>query len=303
MAHEAEVIKLEASGYHFNATLTVERDFRTKRAHTYGVRVGTSLDGTACVSISVTAPHEDVRFQAALPADIASLNSVQYSPCCAEGAQPLRRGGGTAVMVRAACRLVLQKYPWVRAFKLTDSSEVQCGSSTISLPALSLCYSGFTWYERVFSAELADTDMHTAYRLLVKEQLQAPEAKPSSFGAFCEEANVPVSSRELLRPIYEAQPTLMSFFAAARKQLLNDHQHQFCTVVGPWVGAFIDARLRRLHCGQWIIHAAVLTSDNSDVEVNQWGGEESQLSWCCRSHVHWGALRQRATMSIPVEDL
>lgn len=47
----AHVVALHAGGYNFSASLTVERDPRTGDVHTYGVRVGATPKGDACISI------------------------------------------------------------------------------------------------------------------------------------------------------------------------------------------------------------------------------------------------------------
>ena len=172
----------------------------------------------------------------------------------------------------------------------------------ISLPALSLCYSGLTWYERVFSAQLADAEKNDAYRTLVEEQLRAADAKPSSFEAFCDEARVPTSSRDLLQPFYEQETTLMAFFAAARERLLHDEVNPFCKVVGPWVGGWIDARLRRLHRGTWVIRAEALDgSEDNDGVVRGVEVTSGDASWCCGRRVMWGAHQAQRRMLIGSE--
>ena len=294
---------LRAGGYEFSTVVTEIRDIRTQRVHTYGLSVGLIMGAGGrprpCVSISVTAEHDDERLRHALPADVAALNQVEYAPCCSLG-KPLHRGGGTGVMVRAACRLALRMYPWVRAFKLTDTSHVDCGGRAVPLAELSLCCYGMTWYERVFGAQLADAARHQAYRLLVDQQLLAPDAKPSSFAAFCTEAAVPEDLWQVVRPAYDSQASLTAFFAALRDQLSGE---PFCAVFGGWGGAFIANRLRGLHRGEWLIRAEALGVD-LEAEAGAAADEKVRggvgLSWCCGRPVLW---EPAAMPTLPIEEL
>jgi hypothetical protein len=136
-------------------------------------------------------------------------------------------------------------------------------------------------------------------------------AKPATFDAFCDEAQVPPGVRELLRPTYHAQPTLPEFFAGVREQLLRDPENPFISVVGPWVGDFIESRLRKIHHGQWVIPASAFQVDSNDDsddgvalsrELPAMHGP--QHSWCCSSRQCWGPYRATATrMVLSLEDL
>ncbi len=90
---------LGAGGYEFRATVRATLDYRNGRVSAYGA----TETGEDCVNITITPQHEDQRLQAALPAEVASLNGVKYAPCCAQGEHELRRGGGMVMMVKAAC--------------------------------------------------------------------------------------------------------------------------------------------------------------------------------------------------------
>lgn len=299
-------VTIHSCGYEFTATVSAFRDYRSGRIHTHGISVGITTAGKPCVSISVTAEHDDERLRSALPAHIAALNQVHYAPCCS-AAPPLRRGGGSAVMVRAACRLALKNFTWVTTFKLIDSSSVECNGREVSLPELSLCCHGMTWYERAFGAKLADVACHKAYRQLVEERLLAPAAKPSSFASFCAEAAVPEGVRSLLEPVYDMQPSIVAFFSALRDQLTGeDGQPAFCAIVGNWVAPFVAVRLQGLHKGEWHIPAAAFSTCSVFNVVDDDYFEEVSLqkrSWCCQQLVAWGDTLCLYNASLPIEEL
>ena len=73
--------------------------------------------------------------------------------------------------------------------------------ANVALPALSLCWSGKTWYEKEFGAELEDPNAHRRYRELVTEKLQG--SKPSTFEA--------TRTCELVRATYDGARTVQEF--------------------------------------------------------------------------------------------
>jgi hypothetical protein len=159
----------------------------------------------------------------------ACIYEIRYAPCCA-------RGAGTAVMVRAACSFVLQRYDHVRQFELNDTSEVVGLRRMFPLAELSLCTSGKTWFERMFGAQLESN--HDLYRELVADTLLSQECK----------AGLDLTSRICChrRDAFDRAPTLMLFFASLPRDAL--------TV--PWVEELVDGLLHRLHRSQpWIIKA------------------------------------------------
>ncbi len=314
---------LEQGGYHFGVRVLEQRHPVTGRVDTVGVRVGLKHrgpDGDArdahepCVSIAVTTEHEDERFRTALPADTARISHVSYAPCCALApGPPLARGGGSAVMVRAACNFVLRRYPHVKKFKLKDTSAVPyvvAGQRRmLQLQELSLCHSGKTWYERTFGAELADESIHGVYRKLVDDTLMAHEYKAAlgSFDAFCTVCGAPPS--EALRDVYDTAPTLLSFFASLRERHLDDAETPFCALVGPWVEPLIRTMLRDLHRNaEWVIKADRFSSQQHGEccsEVSGGGGGED-TSWCCGAVLEGALCRGRGccfrAMVLPSEE-
>jgi hypothetical protein len=309
---------LERDGYLFGVRVLEQREhwapFRLARA---GVRVGLKQRGEAavtaasnatnaitdepfCVSISVTMGYPDPRLNAGLAPDTASINQISYASCCksAPGPSLHQRGGTAAVMVRAACSFVLQRYDHVRKFKLKDNSEVPCVVDgqlrMFPLPELSLCYSGKTWYERAFGAHL-ESD-HDVYRQLVADTLMSPQFKAKlAFDAL--RTNPWAPAPEALRGAYDEAPTLRLFFASMR----NSQAASFCALVGPWVGDLVRSWLYELHRSKdWIIEAENF-APQGEAEVSGTGSgeddeQEPEYEWICmRAHNH-------GVMVLPAEE-
>ena len=288
---------LAAGGYQFTLRVTSMLKHNSY-PYSHGVRVGGPVDGDGCVSITVTAQQEDERFRSALPGHTASLNSVRYSPCCAMDLT-LHRGGGTAIMLRAACAYVVRTYPWVQSFRFCDTSTVACGGINVALPALSLCWSGKTWYEKEFGAELEDPNAHRRYRELVKEKLQG--SRPSTFEELCQRATPPASTCELVRATYDGARTVQEFFAALKSR----EDIPFCETVSPWVGDVLDTLLEGMHHGQWTIRASSFSAMEFQVD-NQLTAIQCPCCNCCtiRSGCHdVTRVLEQACMTLPIEEV
>lgn len=273
----------------------------------YTVRVGidpTSVAGhhdDACVIIVLAAPdHPDERWRAyiAPKLHVATLERVQFDEACSlNQAMQMHRGHGTVHMVLVAVRFVVQAFPWITDFQLTDNSTVECIGGeeyVVSLTALSLCTTGMTWYERAFRAKLAIG--HPEYRAMVDASpLMDPGRKPTTADAFFDTFGVPrwvrpITSTALqtsltgraqtrtrtraadgdkvdlhasIRSVYDARPTLHGVFSELKAATARDARAPFCHLVFGWVDdmfrrMFDPKTYSSLRVDRWVFRAADL---------------------------------------------
>ncbi len=237
MANTSAMYTLSAPPYEFASQVSTTTLNGVPTGYT--VRVGidpTSVTGhrdDACVVIVLAAPnHPDERWRAyiAPKLHVATLERVQFDETCSLN-QAMQRGRGTVHMVLAAVRFVVQAFPWITHFQLTDNSTVECIGGdedaadhagppyVVSLTALSLCTTGMTWYERAFRAKLALG--HPEYRAMVDASpLMDPGRKPSTADAFFDTFGVP----RWVRPITSAalQTSLTGRRSAAQARMDDD---------------------------------------------------------------------------------
>ncbi len=222
----------------------------------------------------MTAVQANARLRLRYPPEIAHLHTIRYDPCCAVDGNMKREGGMTVKLVIASLHYVAKEYPWVMAFKLTDDSRIECGSSKamVDLRALSLCYSGETWYEKHFKAEITGENNHDMYRQYIKDRLQSPDYKNHMpFSSFCKD--LCAGSAGLIDPagvallqlsdVCESADTLRNLFVRLREKCTDNADPPFCSVVSPWVGTFLNNILGGLHTKEWIIRIDKLSSSSS----------------------------------------
>ena len=263
---------LTVEGYEFKLWVTDNDgpDPKCLPRPTFGVRIGPSWDD-ACVEISVTARGH------MLPFSSAAMSSLKYMPCCSSSAKELLKGGGSATMLRAACDWVSRTYSYVERITFTDTSHVVLDSASgtsASLAALMLSYTGKTWYEREFGAELQGD--HGTYRALVSAGLCSPAGKTLSFEAFASKFRIPQDHMPTLAAAYNQHDTLVSFFAdlKAAHPCNQGSGPCFADLVWPWVDNVIFSYTEGKHTQEWFIRLPLANTQVSE-------GKDAWGSACC----------------------
>eukprot|EP00798_Chlamydomonas_sp_ICE-L_P029504 gene29503-5850_t len=125
----------------------------------------------------------------------------------------------------------------------------------VPLPALCLCTSGTTWYEREFGAHIRKRAEHDSYRHLVEGVLQMPAAKPATIEQLCLRTGVQPSCEALkmMKSHYDSAPTLQAFFSALKEALSIE---EFGSLVAIWVLDLLDSLLDKKHHKEWSIPAS-----------------------------------------------
>jgi hypothetical protein len=296
---------LFADWYEFPLRVKATVSFSTQRPHSYDIRVGghvhSAHPGDVCIFISVIAPpapsleDDDLpRYDISDEHKTALIEQVKYDTCCAMS-ETLHKGGGTAIMLRTACAYVLQVFQWVDNFRFTDTSYVTLDTSLqVPLPALCLCTSGTTWYEREFGAHIRKRAEHDSYRHLVEGVLQMPAAKPATIEQLCLRTGVQPSCEALkmMKSHYDSAPTLQAFFSALKEALSIE---EFGSLVAIWVHDLLDSLLDKKHHKEWSIPAS--SFHPQDFQVRKGGSCDAGVVEYWEMHPNF-----HGCMSLPWED-
>lgn len=257
------------------------RSFRDQ----YSVRVKLPNHEGHLINIAVYPEVKDSAVK--LKTEYAMIHTVNLPPCSEEDkGKESKNKDHTTPLVRAALLMVLKQCPWVRGFLLQDististiksSSTLSSGSTYVHLPALSICCTGKTWYERAFGAHLESR--HEDYRYLIEQYMQSPERKPQSVSDFAncfwlESLYDNHALLERLRPSYDGTATLQEFFIALSDSCTANGD-EFCSLVMPWANDMISHMLQGINKNFWLIPvdadaAALLQVQNTDAEC-EWG--------------------------------
>jgi hypothetical protein len=186
----------------------------------------------ACITISVTY----VKRMLLSNPSIANLILVKYYETCSEN-RGLKRGTGTIDMMNTAMSFVKQMCPFIRAFKLNDSSAKKCDNgATIPLPYFYITQKGRTWYEDQFGAYL-DEPNYTIYRTRIHDVMNMPI---TSFDAFIREyindTSTPRTTIDILNAIYKPQMTVSEYFNALYR---THNKSVVCELLQPWIDSFM----------------------------------------------------------------
>ena len=280
-----------AERYEFPLRVKSTVSYSTQRVLSYEIRVGGHVHSVrnddVCVFICVTAPPAPPHPEdAVMPRydnrgedahKVANITYARYDKCCSAGAT-LHKGGGTAVMLRAACAYVLRIFHWVEWFSLTDTSSVTLSTgATVPLSSLSLSTHGATWYEREFRATIRDKAAHSKYRSLVESQLQTPAAKSNTIADLCSRARVEAPDACMqIAACYAGASTLQAFFCALKKSRSRD---EYAQLIGHWVPPLLDSILERLHHKEWIVPAGSFDAQDFQVQASSSSNNVHRLCW------------------------
>lgn len=224
-----------------------KEDNTNKKVESSTFYIGRTLD-EVCITIAVT--HIKRMFS---DPTIASLILVKYYETCSEN-KGLKRGEGTVDMMNTAMSFVKQVCPFIRAFKLNDSSAKTCDNgATISLPTFYITQKGKTWYEEQFGAHLLEP-LHTLYRTCIYEVMNM---QIDSIDSFMEEyiygSSTSNISLDMIRSLYKPNMTVGDFF----KALYETHTKSVaCELLQPWIDIFME-KMGLLHYinNRWYIPA------------------------------------------------
>lgn len=241
-------------GLLFAAEVDASRDM-LGRVERYVVRVGNAP--TPCVLMLVPAERHPDERMAFLPTDVARLERLDFDAGCSLS-RAMRPGGDSARMLLVSMAFVRRTFPWITRVSLTDASTVTCTIAAteppttvhVSLPDLSLCTSGQTWYERAFGARLDDAALHAAYRARVSEGLLAALAAPPL-------AAVAVGG-DAVAAAFQPGDSVARWLTRARDRTRGDAVAPFCRWVSTTGGAMVRSLIGhelydRLRMGTWVI--------------------------------------------------
>jgi hypothetical protein len=305
------VISGSVKGGHYEFPLRVQTRVHmlTGRVQSYGIRLGGHVhsirDDDVCIFLTITAPPPPMQPEDALlprygrddEHKVASIVHIHYNECCAAG-RTLHKGGGTAVMLRAACTYAVRVFPWVTSFSLSDKSYFAIADGLhVPLPSYSLCTSGATWYEREFGAHLRGVATHQEYRSLVEWTLQNPKAKiqmGSTVAELCSKAGVQVPDLDCccLETCYASAPTLKEFFCVLKEACPRE---EFCRLVQRWVDNLMKKWLRGMHHKEWMV--TVDSFLTNDIEVGHSSTGAHRGDWDVVNPIFMGMM-----ILHPIED-
>lgn len=278
-----------AERYEFPLRVNTKVNYSTGRVLSYGIRLGghvhSASDKDVCVFLTIipqpdpTQPKVETlqRYTDDKSHEVAKIVSVSYDECCAVGAK-LHKGGGAAVMLRAACTYAVRVFPWVKWFSLTDTSFITTASGLqVPLPAFHMCTSGTTWYESEFGAYLKDTNANQVYRRQVETVLQSPGKKLgySSIAELCKRLHVQCPDPEaclIMEPFYAESSTLQEFFCALKASRSRD---EYTELVGQWVSPLMGRMFDYLYDDyphkEWVIPANSFMAQDIQVGSSRMG--------------------------------
>jgi hypothetical protein len=188
----------------------------------------------ACVTISVVFP--DNMSSVFADPSVASLLFVTYYESCSEN-KGLPHGEGTADMIYTSMSFVKQMCPFVKEFKLNDTSKRKCDNgSTISLPFLYLSQYEMTWYESRFKAYLKEPD-YTRYKNIIEQSMTETLPSFNTFSQFFIK-NTSNSIKNALHGVYSESKNMREFF----KTLYEKYgKNMGCILLQPWIENYITS--------------------------------------------------------------
>lgn len=187
----------------------------------------------ACVTISVVFPVIKRIFA---DPSVASLLLVKYYETCSEN-RGLPHGEGTVDMIYTSMSFVKQICPFIKEFKLNDSSKKQCDNgSTISLPFFYLTQHEMTWYEARFKAYLKEPD-YTHYKNILNQSMNE---KLPPFNEFSHMfiKNTSNTIKNELHIVYNESNNMKEFF----KKIYENHGKSMgCILLQPWIDNYMTS--------------------------------------------------------------
>ena len=178
---------------------------------------------------------------------------------------PLEKGSGTIIMIKALLQYVYKEIPSLTHIKFDDKSSIECateeelqkssrfrkkGTYTKPIPLyyFSIVFNGQTRYEKHFNAKLKYGITHQKYRERVTEFLYSPEFKANMhFDRFVSIFGKREEEMTELYQYYNTANTFDNFFQSISKS-------QRCRLVGSWIEQFMKFILKDVFYNEnWII--------------------------------------------------
>lgn len=119
----------------------------------------------ACIEMSVTKETEDTSKYPSISE--AVLQQIHYFDSCSVSEKKFTKGSKDMdMLVKAALKWLIQKYPYVEKVSLSDKSYFQerDGSPIVLLPEKMYLTEGHTWYQKHFGAQPSDETMRILKR-------------------------------------------------------------------------------------------------------------------------------------------
>ena len=234
---------------------------------THGIDFGGTMRG--CVTMTVQTPNaawaSDPRF-AFFERDkhLALISWIGYGRRC-NLTNDMPGGEGTRKMVQAAMTFVLQRYPWITAFKLTDASTFVCVESfEMNLADVSWVTHGKTYYERHFGASLLEPNLAAAYAADTA-RLNGSLPEFADFAQLARLSSVPRDKIELLKKAHSGAATYRDLFA----RLKAECGARYCDALHPWLAGFVVTMSRHPYWSSyWVIPAANVRQQPLEIAVS-----------------------------------
>lgn len=268
-----QYFKVKSGRYTYVVMITIKYSIHTDEPMSFLVDVGGKMKG--CMRISVQRPLKellrDERF-VGQNYDKAYIEWIGYNKQCTIE-QNLAPNSGTKHMVKTAMSIVLNAFPWVKHFKLTDASTFVCeGNIEMSLANYSFAFYGKSYYERNLSAYLEDEEKRRSYET-AKESMRSENMLP--FEQFKIIFDISPKHLRVIQKSYQKSKTYAEFFQNLKTECSEvTSRMNLCEVVHPWLDSFVKyilgERLDNVWMSNWLIDAG----DVADIHVmEEWTSE------------------------------
>lgn len=257
-----EYYEIKAGRYSYYARMSTKYN-RSGNPYLHGFDFGGQMKG--CIKITVEVPNADYeRFkQFEEFKKIADISWIGFNTKCSIH-DNLPSGVGTRHLIKTAMTFVLMSCNWIEKFSLTDASKVVCKEGIkVSLSYISIVTNGKTYYEKYLGAYLQNDHLRNEYQEGIAK-LRDPKAK-LPLDDFCNFCNIPLTTKELIGPIYEESGTYIEFFKRFKQQTTKDRP--FCWLIQPWVETFVDAIINGKKNQYWVLKWLVDKSKVTQIDI------------------------------------
>jgi len=244
-----------AGAHSYYCNITTRYHITTKEPISYFIDVGGAMKG--CVRILVEKPNEshqhDERYSIfEAGKHIASIPWIGYNKQYSVK-KDLPSGDGTRHMIRTSLTIVLNTFPWISKFDLTDASKVICKEGhEVSLANLSFVTNGKSYYEKYLGAYLQNTEERVKY--VEASKMLYDRNKKISLADFISRFRV---YDNIVHKTYESSATYSEFFNNLKDSCRQNGQ-VFCNIMSGWLEDFVmfifkTNRLGNVWMSTWII--------------------------------------------------